>query len=115
MVVMVRSISCKQRVANTAAKSFAAVRDATEAYLAAEDSIANWLEDRCIVAANEQDRLISRFESWKQWAEATGEFAGKRKQFVQTLEDRGFPGFKDSYSRQSMVRGLTLRAVGTEP
>jgi putative DNA primase/helicase len=91
----------------------AAVRDATAAYLAAEDSLANWLEERC-----EQDhRAICKrsllFGSWKPWAEAAGEFAGKQADFFAALESRGLVQFREPGTGQRMFRGLSLKPAET--
>jgi len=90
----------------------AVVRDATDAYLASEDSIANWIEERCTVVPNEQDRATALFESWTQWAQAAGEHVGMQKRFTQTLQDRGFVSFKHSRTRQAMFRGISVRPCG---
>jgi putative DNA primase/helicase len=83
-----------------------AVIDATEAYLASEDAIANWLDERC-----EQDPTFSStrtrlFSDWKEWAEVGGENAGAAKDFYAALEGRGLRQFKDSGNRK--FRGLRL-------
>jgi putative DNA primase/helicase len=84
-----------------------AVIDATERYLAAEDAIANWLDDRC-----EQDPTFSAtrgrlFDDWRDWAEGGGEHPGAAKEFYATLEGRGFRQFRDHSNRK--FRGLRLR------
>jgi putative DNA primase/helicase len=66
----------------------AVVRDATAAYLEAEDALAAWIED-----AGEHDRdawesASALFRSWKSWAERAGEHPGSLKKFSQRLEDR---------------------------
>jgi putative DNA primase/helicase len=66
-----------------------AVLDATAEYLAAEDSIAAWIEERCELDTNAWETSASLFASWKAWAELNGEFVGNRKQFAEKLECRG--------------------------
>ncbi len=70
----------------------AAVREATDNYLTAEDSFATWLEE-CTSPANEWafETGAALFASWKAWAEKAGEHAGTRKRFADTLQSRGFP------------------------
>ena len=67
-----------------------AVVAATEAYLDAEDSIANWIADECTIdnQATEQSRAL--FASWKHWAETAGERPGTQKRFKQAMENRGY-------------------------
>ena len=88
----------------------AIVRDATEAYLAAEDAIAQWLDECCCHDPAYAERSSVLFANWKSWAEQAGEFAGSQKRFSQALEDRGLSRDHDSYTRQAIFRGLTLRA-----
>jgi putative DNA primase/helicase len=65
------------------------VRHATDAYLAAEDAIALWIEERCACDPIYTERSASLFASWKSWAERAGEFVGSQKRFAQAIEDRG--------------------------
>jgi putative DNA primase/helicase len=85
------------------------VREATDAYLASEDSIANWIAERCVVAKREEDRSTALFESWKQFAEATGETAGPQKSLTEALEALGFERFTHGQTRQAMFRGISVR------
>jgi putative DNA primase/helicase len=67
-----------------------AVRDATAAYLEAEDSLTAWIDDKCTrdPAAWEQSSCL--FTSWTAWAEKAGENPGTMRRFAQTIESRGF-------------------------
>jgi putative DNA primase/helicase len=67
-----------------------AVTKATADYMTSEDSLGIWLADRC-----EDDRAgwtstKALFQSWKSWAEGTGDFVGSEKRFSQNLEARGY-------------------------
>lgn len=66
------------------------VRDATEAYLAAEDATAAWLDEACERLPSGETSSTALFASWKVWAERAGEFVGSQKKLSQTLESRGF-------------------------
>jgi putative DNA primase/helicase len=67
-----------------------AVRNATENYLADEDSFALWL-DACIqIDINAWESGADLWASWKRWAEHAGEFVGKQKTFSQALVERSF-------------------------
>jgi putative DNA primase/helicase len=76
-----------------------AVREATEAYLSAEDSLAAWLEERCERNAAEWTASASLFASWSAWANAAGENAGNNKRFAQALESRGFVSNRKMHGR----------------
>jgi putative DNA primase/helicase len=66
-----------------------AVREATDAYLAAEDALAEWMREKCHRSATSYALTSDLFASWKSWAEAAGEPVGTQKRFSQVLEDRG--------------------------
>ena len=68
----------------------AAVKNATADYLEAEDSIAAWIAERCIVSTFATAPAGLLFTGWQAWATAAGEHAGNQKQFGQALEARGF-------------------------
>lgn len=81
----------------------AAVRNATDEYLAAEDSFAQWLEE-CTDPASERafESSAALFASWKAWAEKASEFVGSRKLFADTLQARGYAPKKGAHG----VRGF---------
>jgi len=66
----------------------AAVRDATAAYLEAEDALAAWIEDQGQIDPNAWESNANLFRSWKSWADRSGEYHGSLKKFCQRLEDR---------------------------
>jgi putative DNA primase/helicase len=84
-----------------------AVRDATEDYLAAEDAIAAWIDDKCDRDANAWVSSSDLFASWTAWANAAGEPAGSQKRFSQTLEARGLTRHKTKIAQGFL--GLRLR------
>jgi P4 family phage/plasmid primase-like protien len=61
---------------------------ATEAYLANEDIIAAWIEERCEVGPWRYATLKELYPSWKAWADANGEAAGSRRQLAKALDAR---------------------------
>ncbi len=66
------------------------VTSATDAYLAAEDAIGAWIEERCETGPNLWGGSSDLFASWDGWAEKNGEHRGSKKRFVGALETRGF-------------------------
>ena len=66
----------------------AAVRDATAAYLEAEDALAAWIEDQGQIDPNAWESSADLFRSWKSWADRSGEYHGSLKKFCQRLDDR---------------------------
>jgi phage/plasmid-associated DNA primase len=88
----------------------AAVLKATKDYLEAEDSVSQWLNERCAQDASYTDESSRLFANWKGWAEARGEFIGSQKRLVQALENRGFVRYHAVGTRRAMFRGIALRA-----
>ena len=84
----------------------AAVREATSAYLEAEDALSVWVEERCIRDANAWTTAAELFSAWKTWADGTGEFVGSAKRFSQNLETRGFQPVRKTSGRG--FQGLAL-------
>jgi putative DNA primase/helicase len=76
-----------------------AVKQATDAYLEAEDAFEAWIDDCCSKDAGAWATTSLLFKSWKAWADRSGEFAGSTKRFVQTLEARGFSASRTRHAR----------------
>ncbi len=68
----------------------AVVTDATLEYLAGEDLIAVWIEDRCYPEPDARTLASELYKSFKEWAEATGERAMSQRAFSMALESHGF-------------------------
>lgn len=66
------------------------VRNATAAYLKAEDVIATWIDECCKLDPQAWEPTAKLYASWSTWAKLSGEPEGSKKNFVQNLEDRGF-------------------------
>jgi len=84
----------------------AAVRDATDAYLRSEDSIAEWISDRCTTNAQDSAPSSALFKSWESWATSAGEFTGSNKWLSKKLEDRGF--VKRETSGGNLFQGIAI-------
>ena len=85
----------------------AAVRTATDEYLADEDSVARWLEECCVTGKHHWGIGNHLWSSWKAWAEPNNERVGTRKGFAQTMISRGFPIAKSQEVRGH--QGVDLR------
>ncbi len=68
----------------------AVVTDATFEYLAGEDLIAVWLEDRCYQERSARTKASALYKSFKEWAETTGERPGTQRAFSMALESHGY-------------------------
>lgn len=87
----------------------AVVRDATSAYLDAEDALAAWMGEKCDRDPNAEERSQALFSSWKTWAERSGEYFGNSKTFRNKLETCGVLHKLDRRGRAVYV-GLRLRS-----
>jgi len=82
------------------------VTAATAAYLEAEDAVATWIKERWEEDTSATASSTTLFNSWKDWAEKTGEPVGSQKKLSQRLEDRGFK--RDHTRRGSSFKGLRV-------
>jgi putative DNA primase/helicase len=82
------------------------VRDATEAYLSAEDSLARWMDECCIVNEACWSSASALFASRRQWAERNQEHTGSQKRFSENLESRGFKAQRTRSARGVLGLGL---------
>ena len=87
-----------------------AVTSATDSYMAAEDALGRWLDECTHRAANARTGSTELFQTWRRWAEITGEYVGSQKRFSQNLEGRGFIPKKTSGDRYFI--GLRLLRAG---
>jgi putative DNA primase/helicase len=77
----------------------AIVRDATEAYLGEEDTIAQWVDECCVTGKGHWGIGARLWQSWKAWAEANNEQPGTRKAFAETMAAHGYAKGKSQGER----------------
>ena len=68
----------------------AAVTEATDEYLAGEDLIAVWIDERCYQEPTARTLSSELFASFKDWNEAAGERPGTQRAFSMALENHGY-------------------------
>ena len=66
------------------------VLDATDQYLKDEDTLGQWIDERCAVDPAYSALSSDLYHDWKQWTEARGERPGSQKRFSQAFGDCGF-------------------------
>ncbi len=87
----------------------AVVRDATSQYLAAEDAMGRWVEDRCTLGPGYWTAGAALFADWQRWCDQAGERAGSQKRFTQGLQGKGIePGRTGVDGTRGFV-GIALR------
>jgi putative DNA primase/helicase len=67
-----------------------AVRTATAAYLSEEDSLAQWIEERCVAEKGRWGVGARLWQSWTGWAEVNKELPGSRKAFAEAMAAHGY-------------------------
>ncbi len=87
------------------------VREATDAYLEAEDAIAEWIEECCDVDPSKTGTTADLFQSWSQCAEKAGEHPGTKIRFSLTLEARGFQRARIGGTGQRAFKGIDTKPV----
>ncbi len=95
-----------------------AVRNATADYLAAEDTIGRWLEERCVTDQGGWTAAATLFANYQGWCKQTGEREGSMKRFTQQLETRGFKRARTSQAKgfqEITLRGKTVPDVPGSP
>jgi putative DNA primase/helicase len=76
-----------------------AVRAATDDYLASEDALSAWMDERCIRKPDAFETSERLFRSWTDWAGRAGEPLGSLKRFSQALKDRHFAPHRTNTQR----------------
>ncbi|MFN0150823.1 MAG: phage/plasmid primase, P4 family [bacterium] len=87
------------------------VKAATDAYRRDQDTLADFLEERCIVGETLVSTVADLFRAYTTWCESTGERALGSRTFGEALEERGFHAHKGAKGSR-LRRGLMLQAVG---
>jgi putative DNA primase/helicase len=90
-----------------------AVIAATDDYLEDEDSIQSWISERCTTGTNLQDESSNLFNSWKNWAETSGEWVGSSKAFSEKLQGRGFKKITIGHDNKRGFRGLKVTTASS--
>jgi putative DNA primase/helicase len=89
------------------------VREATEAYLAGQDTLEQWIEDCLEEDPNAFTATRALFVSWKGWSEARNMRAGTEKAFAEELVGKGYQPHRTMSARG--FNGLALKAHDGAP
>src|SRR5271165_1364066 len=88
----------------------AAVREATEAYLANEDHVARWIDDCCRLGQREVARTQALYKSYCAWCEANNEKPVSSREFAPELDRKGYKVEHTVYG--NIRRGIGLKSEG---
>ncbi|MCA1647729.1 MAG: phage/plasmid primase, P4 family [Chloroflexi bacterium] len=85
------------------------VRVATSQYRAEMDTLADFLEDLCVVDANHKSTAGALYEEYRKWCDGAGEKYMRQKEFGQQLDERGFARGREGKDRTRIWMGIGLR------
>ncbi len=90
------------------------VLDATAEYFSEQDTVHQWVEEKCALGPLRSDTLAKLFKSWSDYALANGEKPGTTKWFSQTLARLGCVAVKNTPGEHGK-RGFTGIGIPVEP
>jgi putative DNA primase/helicase len=82
------------------------VKNATDDYLSGQDDLQRFIDDACVVGANESDTIAHLWDGWVDWAEDNREFVGSQRRFGDRLEDKGYERDREGIARTRIHRGI---------
>jgi putative DNA primase/helicase len=92
----------------------AAVCDATKDYLASEDTLGQWIGERCVLSpAIDWTSVKCLYDDWRDWAMTRGNHPGSTKSFSQRLDERGFERKTRNKGPGFLGIGLAQEQAGT--
>jgi putative DNA primase/helicase len=80
---------------------------ATDEYFQNEDSIANWVDERCEVGKGLMDPSSKLFASWKDYAVKAGLVVGDTRKFKEEMNRHGYTEKRTSVG--VIYQGLQIR------
>lgn len=86
-----------------------AVLAATEEYFESQDAIQRWIDECCTTDPNDTVLTADLFESWKVWAERSGEYVVPLRRFTESLIQRGFNRWRNPVDDRMGFRGISLK------
>jgi len=90
------------------------VRKASDEYLSAEDTLGQWLEERCVVRpAIAFTAAAALYGDWRGWCERGGSSPGNQRTFGKALDERGFARARRNTAKG--FAGIGLREPPREP
>lgn len=86
-----------------------AIAEATDRYFEDQDSLGQWIGERCECRSSAMGRASSLYDSWRDFARENGEVEGSQKAFGEMLGKRGFERDR-VHALGRIYRGIDLRS-----
>ncbi len=90
----------------------AIVKEKTEEYLGAEDSLQLWLDECCEIGIG-FTKSATLFASWSKWCDDAGEYVGTQKRLLARLETRGIQ-IGQKFQGQRGCSGIKMKFLENE-
>jgi putative DNA primase/helicase len=85
------------------------VTEATSEYLASQDAVGQWIEERCKIDPAYSAGSTALWDDWREWAERTGEIPGTQKRLSDQIAVRKFKKGRDGTGRV-VFQGIGFQA-----
>jgi putative DNA primase/helicase len=89
----------------------AAVRNASDAYFAAQNSFGEWVEEALCEAPGAWARTLDLFDVWKAWCEPRNLKPGSSKSFSEAMEEHGFVKRLEAGTKRAGFLDIALRSA----
>ncbi|WP_281648155.1 phage/plasmid primase, P4 family [Parendozoicomonas sp. Alg238-R29] len=86
----------------------ASVVKATAEYFDGEDTLGQWLDERCDANRSHREGVSQLYNDWRVWCDDSGQYVGSVKQFSESLQTREFHKCRMSTGHRGLT-GLKLR------
>lgn len=90
------------------------VVDASASYRSAEDTLSQWIEDRCVILPSATCMGGTLMESYQRWCKAMGFDSVRGTDFAAELEGRGYVGSRSAKGKVYKGIGLAAEASNDE-
>ena len=90
------------------------VVSATEEYFEGEDAMGRWMDERCVLGANDKALTATLFNDWKQWSELNGEYTGTQRRFSDALLARRLEKWRNTMGVRG-YQGIDLKQPTSLP
>lgn len=81
----------------------------TSAFFEGEDTLTQWIADRCDVGSDKSERLVRLYESWKEWCGENGEkYTGRAQDLLKRLRTHAITFTKDTVDRGTIAHGIAI-------
>jgi putative DNA primase/helicase len=96
----------------------AAVLEATKNYFEAEDTLAQWMSEKCDIDLGNEFKyapIADLFSSWAEFAKAGGDIPGSKKSFSEAMQARGHERGEKGHAKTRVLTGIRFKPPPPPP